>query len=80
MDANEFDLISAMMQANDDMRVIAVGDDDQNIYAFRGSDSKYLRTLIENRGATKYEMTENYRSGATIVALANSFAKPYKIG
>lgn len=75
MDANEFDLISAMMQANDDMRVIAVGDDDQNIYAFRGSDSKYLRTLIENRGATKYEMTENYRSGATIVALANSFAK-----
>lgn len=57
------------------MRVIAVGDDDQNIYAFRGSDSKYLRTLIENRGATKYEMTENYRSGATIVALANSFAK-----
>lgn len=74
MDANEFDLVSALMQANDDMRVIAVGDDDQNIYAFRGSDSKYLHILTDERGATKYEMTENYRSGAAIVALGNTFA------
>lgn len=74
MDANEFDLVSALMHANDDMRLIAVGDDDQNIYEFRGSDSKYLRSLVEECGATKYEMTENYRSGAAIVTLSNAFA------
>lgn len=73
MDANEFELVRALMQNNDDMRLIAVGDDDQNIYEFRGSDSKYLRSLIEDYGAVKYEMTENYRSKNVIVSLANEF-------
>jgi ATP-dependent DNA helicase RecQ len=29
-------LINALMEQNEEMRVIAVGDDDQNIYEFRG--------------------------------------------
>lgn len=66
MDEHEYGLVRALMQCNDDMRIIAVGDDDQNIYEFRGSDSKYLRSLIEDYGAVKYEMTENYRSKGTI--------------
>ena len=74
MDADEFSLIRALMTANEDMRVIAVGDDDQNIYAFRGSDSAYMRRLIDEYGAKKYEMTDNYRSSKSIVALANAFA------
>lgn len=74
MDENEFSLIEALMSRNDDMRVIAVGDDDQNIYEFRGSDSKYLRSFITNYGATAYEMPDNYRSAPNIVALANAFA------
>ena len=75
MDANEFALIRALMQNNDDMRVIAVGDDDQNIYEFRGSDSAYMQSLIDEYGATRYELVENYRSKANIVALANRFAE-----
>ena len=75
MDENEFALVSALMKLNEDMRVIAVGDDDQNIYEFRGSDSKYLRTLIDEYGANKYEMTENYRSCRSVVSLSNEFAK-----
>lgn len=75
MDANEFALIRALMQNNDGMRVIAVGDDDQNIYEFRGSDSAYMRSLIDEYGATRYELLENYRSKANIVALANRFAE-----
>ena len=75
MDENEFALVRALMQNNDDMRVIAVGDDDQNVYEFRGSDSKHLQTLIREYGATKYEMNENYRSKANIVALANVFVR-----
>lgn len=73
MDQHEFALIEALMRRNDNMRIIAVGDDDQNIYEFRGSDSNYLRSFISEHGAAQYEMTENYRSKANIVALANAF-------
>lgn len=75
MDENEFALIRALMARNEDMRVIAVGDDDQNIYQFRGSDSGYMRRLIEDYGAVKYEMTENYRSKADLVRFSNTFLK-----
>lgn len=74
MDENEFRLVRALMRRNEDMRVIAVGDDDQNIFAFRGSDSKYLRAFVEEYGAASYEMTENYRSCGSIVDVSNRFA------
>jgi ATP-dependent DNA helicase RecQ len=63
------------MQRNEEMRVIAVGDDDQNIYAFRGSDSKYLHSLVVDHNATLYEMTDNYRSAQEIVNHANRFVR-----
>ncbi|MBQ1660062.1 MAG: AAA family ATPase, partial [Clostridia bacterium] len=78
MDENEFNLVRAIMIKNDDMRIIAVGDDDQNIYEFRGSDSKYMRILMDEYGAVKYEMTENYRSAGAVVELSNEFAKTIK--
>ena len=74
MDAEEFELIQALIEKNQGLRVIAVGDDDQNIYAFRGSDSRYLDALQRMPGAKTYELLENYRSGRSIVALANVFA------
>lgn len=43
MDKYEYQLVESLMERNDDMRVIAVGDDDQNIYQFRGSDSAFLK-------------------------------------
>jgi len=73
MSEAEFSLVQALMEVNDEMRVIAVGDDDQNIYEFRKSDSKYLKTLITDYKATKYELLDNYRSRKNIVALANAF-------
>ncbi len=79
MDENEFRLILALMKRNDEMRVIAVGDDDQNIYEFRGSDSKYMRTLIQEFGAAQYEMTENFRSRRNVVALANAFVHSIEV-
>ena len=74
MDADEFALIEALMEQNDYMRVIAVGDDDQNIYGFRASDSGYMRLLLSRYGAKQYELVDNYRSDVCITALANSFA------
>ena len=75
MDENEFALIEALMDRNEEMRVIAVGDDDQNIYQFRGADSKYLRSFITERKAVKYELLNNYRSCKSIVNFANLFAE-----
>ena len=74
MGANEFRLLQALMLRNEEMRVIAVGDDDQNIYRFRGSDSAHLRALVDQYEATFYEMTDNYRSDRSITHLSNQFA------
>ncbi len=46
MTEKEYDLIKELMRQNEDMRVIFVGDDDQHIYEFRGSDPKYMHQLI----------------------------------
>ena len=78
MDADEFSLVTALMEINPEMRVIAVGDDDQNIYQFRGSDSKYFRSFITEYHAKQYDLTENYRSVPEVVALANEFSKTIK--
>lgn len=74
MNVDEFSLIRALMDANEDMRVILVGDDDQNIFAFRGADSKYMQKLLTENNAIKYELTENYRSKPNIVAITNQWA------
>ena len=75
MSADDFRLVRALMQRNEEMRLIAVGDDDQNIYRFRRSDSAHLRSLRVEYGATLYEMTDNYRSDRSIVATANAFVQ-----
>ena len=74
MGKDDYALVASLMSVNEDMRVIAVGDDDQNIYEFRGSDSKYMYSLSKVPGGRIVEMTENYRSAQSVVAAANSFA------
>lgn len=73
MSEEEFELVEALMSRNENMRVIAVGDDDQNIYDFRGSDSRFFRSLLSKYEATQYELTENFRSAPQIVAIANDY-------
>ena len=75
MGAEEHALVRALMTNNEEMRVIAVGDDDQNIYEFRGSDSGYMYRLAQENGSTLVEMTENYRSACQPVNFANGFLK-----
>ena len=74
MDADEFSLVESLIESNDNLRVIAVGDDDQNIYEFRGSSSEHLCKLITKYGARQYDLVDNYRSEKQIVSFANSFA------
>ena len=73
MNADEAALIQTLMKINDNLRIIAVGDDDQNIFAFRGSSSQFMRDLLTEEGAAPYELTTNYRSAPNLVTFANQF-------
>ena len=73
MTEDEFNLITALIDKNETLKVIAVGDDDQNIYSFRKSDSKYMQYLISKYQARFYELYENFRSKSNLVTFANSF-------
>lgn len=78
MDAHEFSLVKALMQKNDELRVIAVGDDDQNIYTFRGADSANFEQFINEKSAIKYELVENYRSHENLVNYTNQYVEQIK--
>ncbi|HEX9513012.1 MAG TPA: RecQ family ATP-dependent DNA helicase [Puia sp.] len=74
MNADEYELVKVLMEENEEMRVILVGDDDQNIYQFRGSDSRFMQQFLTERNAVKYELIENYRSRSNIIHFANQWA------
>lgn len=74
---DQYALISALAGrtlAEDESKLtlFAVGDDDQNIYAFDGASIEYIRRFEADYGARTAYLTENYRSSAHIVAAANA--------
>jgi ATP-dependent DNA helicase RecQ len=75
IDSREYELINVLIDQNDDLRVIAVGDDDQNIFSFRGSDSKYMEQLMNRDNAAKYELLDNYRSKNNLVKFSAQFVR-----
>ena len=75
MDENEAKLIQALIMRNPEMRIIAVGDDDQNIFSFRGSDSKYMKELLEKENSKLYQLIDNYRSKSNLVQMSNIFVE-----
>jgi ATP-dependent DNA helicase RecQ len=56
--------------------LFAVGDDDQNIYAFAGASIDYIRRFEADYAAKPVWLTENYRSTAHIIAAANAVIAP----
>lgn len=75
MSDEEYNLVHSLITFNEEMRVIAVGDDDQNIFEFRGSDSKYMNMLLKEPETRFIEMIENYRSSRHVVDFANILVK-----
>lgn len=75
MDDDEAELVRILVENNDNMRVIAVGDDDQNIYEFRGSNSNHMKDLMNNENAKSFNMLTNYRSKSNIVSFSNKFVR-----
>ncbi len=53
-----------------DPLLLCIGDPDQAIYGFRGSDRSLFFRLLEDRGTRTFALATNYRSSATLVSAA----------
>lgn len=58
------------------LSLFAVGDDDQNIYAFAGASIRFIRQFETDYGARPEFLIENYRSTGHIIAAANAVIVP----
>ena len=54
------------------LNLLAVGDDDQNIYEFNGAQVEYIRRFEKDYEAKTDFLVENFRSTAHIIAVANA--------
>ncbi len=54
---------------------MAIGDDDQTIYEWRGASPQFILNFEKRYSAKKYIMSDNFRCKATQVFLANSIIK-----
>ena len=77
----QYELISALAgrtlaEEDDKLSLFAVGDDDQNIYAFNGSSVEFIRRFEADYGARPFFLTDNYRSTSHIIAAANAVVQP----
>jgi ATP-dependent DNA helicase RecQ len=76
VDARQYALISALagrtLQDPDrKLNLLAVGDDDQNIYAWNGASVEFIRRFQADYNAQPAFLIENYRSSAHIIEAAN---------
>ena len=72
----EYELIAALAGktlAEDDARLnlFAVGDDDQNIYGWKGASVRFIRRFAQDYHAKEEYLVENYRSSGYIIDSAN---------
>ncbi|MDE1171958.1 MAG: ATP-dependent helicase [Verrucomicrobium sp.] len=66
-------LNQALLDALDPQTLLVVGDANQSIYGFRGSDSRLIGEFSSKRtGTAIYKLESNYRSGQGILDLANA--------
>lgn len=71
----EFEFLQAIIENAEDIRLIVVGDDDQNIYAFRGSSVEYMQRFEMDYQAKVYYLQKNFRSRANLVDFNNQYLK-----
>ena len=79
--SEQYELISALAGRTLDedagkLTLFAVGDDDQNIYAFNGASVEFIRRFESDYGPKPTYLTANYRSTSNIVAAANAIIEP----
>ena len=68
-----------MPEVQQGRNLCAIGDPDQAIYGFRGSDIRYFNQFLEDYpGATVIRLERNYRSTATILKAADNVIRANK--
>jgi ATP-dependent DNA helicase RecQ len=77
IDQRQYDLVSALAGRTQEdpeakLTIMAVGDDDQNIYAFRGANVQFIRQFQDDYQAKFHYLVENFRSSAHIIAAGNA--------
>ena len=81
IDADQYELISALAgrtleEEDRKLTLFAVGDDDQNIYAFNGASVEFIRRFEADYGPKPAFLVDNYRSTGHIVEAANALIEP----
>jgi len=75
IDEDCYKLISAISgrssEEDSKLDIIAVGDDDQNIYSWKGSKVEYINRFERDYGAETCFLIENYRSTKAIIETSN---------
>jgi ATP-dependent DNA helicase RecQ len=75
IDDRQYRLVSTLAKRhseNDaDLCILAVGDDDQNIYHWRGGNNRHIERYKEEYKAEIKYLVENYRSSYAIITAAN---------
>ncbi len=71
VDQEQWQLIQLLAETAEKPRIIAVGDDDQNIYEWRGASPEFMSAFRSKFKANTHSLLINYRSKETIVRLTN---------
>ncbi|HNC51597.1 MAG TPA: RecQ family ATP-dependent DNA helicase [Accumulibacter sp.] len=58
------------------LNLFAVGDDDQNIYAFNGASVEFIRRFESDYAARTVPLVDNYRATAHLIDVANRLIAP----
>ena len=69
LNASQFELVRILAEA---ARVFAIGDPDQAIYGFRGSDPEFFFRFAKMPGVEEVSLTRNYRCPSAIITAATA--------
>ena len=82
INADQYEMITHIargvgQEADEDRRatILAVGDDDQNIYQWRGANVQYLQRFKKDFAAEDHYLVENYRSTRRIIDVSNALIR-----
>jgi len=67
-----YQMLEAILAANPQIKLVAVGDDWQAINAFAGAETRFFRDFSKYFGGETVGVTTNYRSNRGIVSLGNT--------
>lgn len=76
IDEQQYALVSALagrrrVDADSKLSIMAVGDDDQNIYSFKGANVEFIRRFRADYEGELTYLVENFRSTQNIISAAN---------